>query len=134
MLKSFDEKVVSPAINCIPNTAPLNMMIPDMKYITVTENSIVVQAEFDGAQRTIHLNTHDGAIPSHQGHSIGKWEGKTLVVESDHFAYHGLGNGLGVPSGSQKRLIERFTPNADGTSITYSFELHDPQYLKDRRS
>jgi hypothetical protein len=131
MLKSFDEATMSPAVNCIPTAAPLNMIMPDMKHVTLSKDAIVVRAEFDGAHRTIYLGSsaHD-AIPSHQGHSVGKWEGNTLVVESTHFAYHGLGNGLGVPSGTQKRLIERFTPSADGTSMTYRFEMHDPQYLK----
>jgi hypothetical protein len=135
MLKSFDEATMSPAVQCIPSAAPLTMVMPDMKQVAVTDSAIVIRSEFDGAQRTIHFNpTVQGAIPSHQGHSVGKWEGKTLVVESTRFAYHGLGNGLGVPSGSKKRLIERFTPSGDGTSITYSFETHDPQYVKAPRT
>lgn len=131
MLKSFDEKVMSPAVNCIPITAPASMIMPDMKHISMRSDAIVIAAEFDGASRTIHIKpSAQPSIPSHQGHSIGRWEGKTLVVESSQFAYHGLGNGLGVPSGPQKRLMEWFTPSADGTALTYRFELNDPQYLK----
>jgi hypothetical protein len=131
MLKSFDEKIMSPAVNCIPSAAPITMLMPDMKHVAVSDGSITIRSEFDGAQRTILIKqaAHE-PIPSHQGHSIGKWEGKTLVVETAQFAYHGLGNGLGVPSGTKKRLIERFTPSADGTSITYRFEMLDEQYLK----
>ena len=40
-----------------------------------------------------------------------------------------MGNGSGVPSGSQKHLIERLTINADGKSLSYHFELSDPEYL-----
>ena len=135
MLKSFDEPTMSPAVNCIPSAAPISMLMPDMKQVSLNEGAITIRGEFDGGQRTIHLDSSGRAMPlqpisSHQGYSVGKWEGGTLVVESTHFAYHGLGNGLGVPSGTKKRLVERFTPSADGTSLSYRFELHDPQYLK----
>ena len=136
LLKSFDEKKMSPAVNCVPYTAPTTMVLPDTKQISLRNGLIVIREEFDGGQRTIHLDqsTHDGAIPSHQGHSIGKWEGDTLVIDTSHFAYHGLGNGLGVPSGPTKHLVERLTRSADGTSLTYRFELEDPQYLKAPRT
>jgi len=132
ILKGFDEKTVSPAANCIPMTAPINMLIPDLKQIAIKDGLMTIRSEFDGGARTIRLNesSHDGAIVSHQGHSIAKWEGNTLVVESTHFAYHALGYGLGVPSGSQKRLVEKFTLSTDRTSLTYEFELQDPQFLK----
>jgi len=97
---------------------------------------IRIESESESA-RTVHMNVaaHAGAIPSLHGHSIGKWEGKTLVIDTTHFAYHGAGNGggngigSGLPSSPQKHLIERFTPSADGTSLTYHFELTDPEYL-----
>jgi hypothetical protein len=129
---SFDEKAMSPVSNCIHATAPLTMVMADMKLITAGDGFLTIEAELDGAQRTVYLNksTHDGAIPSHQGHSIGQWEGKTFVIDTTHFAYHAAGNGLNVPSSTQKHLIEWLTPSADGTSLTYRFEMQDPEILK----
>jgi Family of unknown function (DUF6152) len=136
LLKSFDEKEMSPAVNCVPHTAPITMVLPDTKHVSLRDGVVVIRSEFDGAQRTIHLDqtTHEGAIPSHQGHSIGKWEGDTLVIDTTNFAYHGLGNGLGVPSSPSKHLVERLTRSADGTSLMYRFELKDPRYLKAPRT
>jgi len=34
-----------------------------------------------------------------------------------------------APSGTRKHLIERLQPAEDGKSLTYSFELTDPEYL-----
>ncbi|NIW23067.1 MAG: hypothetical protein GWN29_00045, partial [Gammaproteobacteria bacterium] len=87
----------------------------------------------DSIERTIHLDTdsHEGAIPSHQGHSIGRWEGDVLVVDTTHFSDHRSGAARGIPSGAQKRLIERFSLDTDRTSMTYSFELEDPEYLSE---
>jgi hypothetical protein len=67
-------------------------------------------------------------VPSLQGHSIGWWEDKTLVVDTTNFAYHPQGTGDYVPSGTGKHLIERLTPAADGRSLKYHFEMTDPEY------
>ena len=42
-----------------------------------------------------------------------------------------MGNGAGLPSGARKHLVERFALNADG-GLAYSFELDDPDYLRER--
>jgi hypothetical protein len=65
------------------------------------------------------------------GHSIGRWDGGTLVVDTTHFSPHRLGNGAGLPSGARKHLVERFALNSAG-GLDYSFELEDPDYLKQR--
>jgi len=135
-LKRSDEKT-GPVTDCIPSAAPIWMVAPTLKRMTIEEGVIRIEDEYEGARRIIHLNnaTHEGAIPSFQGDSIGRWEGKTLVVDSTHFAYHGMGNGGGngiapnFPSSVEKHLVERFTLSADGQSLTYQFELTDPVFL-----
>jgi len=130
-LKRFDEKTMHPGANCVPMPAPMLMLTPDLKHITRGEKAILIGGEFDGAQRTIHMDatTHEGAIASTQGHSIGRWEGGTLVIDTTHFAHHALGLAYGLASGTQKHLMERLTPNANGTRLTYHFELTDPEFL-----
>ena len=56
-------------------------------------------SEFEGIERIVHMGaeSHDGAAISLQGHSIGRWEGDTLVVDTTHFAEHRVGNAMGVP-------------------------------------
>ena len=134
--KRYDEDT-SPTSHCIPSPPPLWMITPELKRIALGKDAILIESEQEGVHRTIHMNrtSHDGALPSIQGHSIGRWEGKTLVVDTAQFAYHGIGNGggngisAGVPSGARKHLVERFTPSIDGASLMYSFELTDPEYL-----
>jgi hypothetical protein len=127
----FDEKKMHPGAKCVPNPAPVLMITPDLKRITRGDGVILIDGEFDGAQRTIYMNvpTHEGAAESIQGHSIGRWEGKSLVIDTTRFAYYALGNGYGLPSGAKKHLVERLTPGADGSSLTYHFEVTDPEFL-----
>jgi hypothetical protein len=130
-LKRFDEKTMHPGARCVAMPAPMLMITPDLKHIARGEGVILIGGEFDGAQRTIHMNvtTHEGATVSTQGHSIGRWDGQSLVIDTTRFATHSIGNGYGVPSSAQKHLVERLTPSANGTSLIYHFELTDPQFL-----
>lgn len=129
--KNFVEQTMHPGIDCVPFPAPTMMVAPDTKQITKGDGVITIRGDFDGAERIIHLGaaTHDGATASNQGHSIGHWEGETLVIDTTLFADHALGNAFGVPSGSQKHLLERLRLNADGKGLTYEFELTDPEFL-----
>ncbi len=128
--KRFDEKKMHPGANCVPYPAPVFMLTPDLKRITKGDGVILIDGEFDGAQRTIYMNvsTHEGAPFSIQGHSVGRWEGKTLIIDTTRFSDHALGNAYGLPSGARKHLVERLTPDGSG-ALTYHFELSDPEFL-----
>jgi hypothetical protein len=132
---AFDEATMSPAIDCIPLPAPAATIVPDVKRISVEEGSVRIAGEFDSGERVIHVasggaNADSSAPqPSLQGHSIGRWEGKTLVIETTAFVPHALGLGLGLESSPAKRLVERLTLEDDGTGLAYEFELTDPEVL-----
>lgn len=129
--KHFDEKTMHPGTQCVPSPAPFLMITPDLKRITRRDGVILIDGEFDNAQRIIHMDmsSHERAAPSIQGHSIGHWEGASLFIDTVLFAPHLMGNGYGVPSGASKHMTERLTPNAGGTTLTYHFEVTDPEFL-----
>jgi hypothetical protein len=129
-LKRFDEKKMHPGANCVPYPAPVFMITPDLKRISKGDGVILIDGEFDGAQRTIHMDssTHEGAPVSVQGHSVGRWEGESLVIDTTHFADNAMGNAYGLPSGAGKHLVERLTPDGKG-ALSYHFEMSDPEFL-----
>jgi hypothetical protein len=122
---------VSPGRDCGAFAAPVYMILPIFRSIEIGTDAIVIRGEEGGEERTIHMNrtSHDGAIESVQGDSIGRWEGGALVVDTTHFAEHRLGNGGGLPSGPSKHLVERFELTPDGSALTYTFINEDPEYL-----
>ena len=122
-----------PASSACRSQPPVYMILPGFRSIEVRGDAVTIRGEDAAVDRVVHLDvaTHDGAAPSVHGHSIGRWDGGTLVVDTAQFAPHRLGNGAGLPSGAGKHLVERFALNADG-GLTYSFELEDPEYLKER--
>lgn len=131
-LESFDEQTMLPLLNCVPNPAPNFMIWTDLKRITTEGDEVRIVGDGDaGGERVIHMDLadHEGATRSVQGHSIGRWERDTLVIDTTHFTDHRTGNAFGVPSGAQKHLVERLTLDEDGTSLTYAFEVADPEFL-----
>ena len=61
------------------------------------------------------------------GHSIGKWEGDTLVIDSIAFVdstWFGRG---GLFHSGDMRIVERFTRT--GNQILHEMTIHDPESL-----
>ena len=118
--------------NCVSLNAPFLMTWPDLKQIEVGDKTTVIRAALiDDTERVVHMNvnSHAGARPTNQGHSIGRFEGGVLVVDTTEFSAHASGIRTGVPSGPGKHLVERFQLSPDRTRLTYSYELEDPDYL-----
>jgi hypothetical protein len=81
-------------------------------------------------KRQIHIgmDEHPANIePSYAGHSIGKWEGDTLVVDTIGFA-EGV---LSPPtrSSEQMHIVERFTLDTDKLALKREYSVTDPVYL-----
>ena len=113
---------------CVPWPAPLLMALPMLRTIEVGDAAVLFRFDWMSAARTVHLDEAKHPVdvaPSLQGHSIGWWEGKTLVVDTIGFAPHREGAGWSLPSGKSKHLVERFTLNEDRGSLTCEFTIED---------
>ena len=120
---------------CPAYPSPMLDNLPSMREITIGEKEVLIRFDTGGVEpvRTIHLDRSDDpadAEPSLLGHSIGRWDGKTLVVNSAAFTPNARGiSGIGIPSGPGKRMTERFTLAEDGLSVRRETTLEDPDYL-----
>jgi len=83
--------------------------------------------------RTIYMDGRShppSAATSLQGHSVGHWEGSTLVIDTTGFSDNPIGNIFGIASGPNKHLVEHLALAADGRSLEYRFTLEDSTYLQ----
>ena len=64
-----------------------------------------------------------------EGHAIGRWEEDTLLIDTVGFDDHIDAYQIGVPSGAQKHLVQRFRLIEGGTRIEAEFLLEDPEYI-----
>jgi hypothetical protein len=121
-------------IGCTPMPLPMVAMLGMLRTIDVRDDRVVMRIDSDGndATRTIYLDLaeHPANVePSLFGHSIGRWDGDTLVIDTVAFTAHRGGIGFGVPSGTGKHLIERLTLTADRLQLRYELTVEDPEYL-----
>ena len=133
--KAEYSQLLNPTLACI--TWPTPFILSSYLYLSEMsfgDDTIVFRNEFYGTQRTIWMNgrAHPEKVErSLQGHSIGWWEGDTLVVDTVGFEDHRspYGSGTGIPSGAQKHVIERYRLSDDGSHATIEILLEDPEYL-----
>lgn len=83
-----------------------------------------------GLQRTVHMSVSEhpaGLEASRVGHSIGRWEGDVLVVDTIGFA-SGLLVGT-TPHSGELHVVERFELDAETQRLTRSYTAEDPAYF-----
>jgi hypothetical protein len=84
-----------------------------------------------GLKRTIYMNVKDhpaSVKPSRAGHSIGRWDGDVLVVDTARFL-PGVLNGP-VRNSDKLHIVERFSLDPKTLKLTRTYEADDPVYLK----
>ena len=99
--------------------------------ITQNKDTIVLEYGQFGLKRTIYMGQKDHSAnikPSRAGHSIGHWEGDTLVVDTVGF----LPGFLSTPVRNSDKLhvVERFSLDPDKMALTRNYVAEDPVYLK----
>ena len=99
--------------------------------ITQNKDTIVLEYGQFGLKRTIYMNMKEHANnikPSRAGHSIGHWEGDTLVVDTVGF----LPGFLNTPVRNSDKLhvVERFSLDPNKMALTRNYVAEDPVYLK----
>ena len=99
--------------------------------ITQSKDTILLEYGQFGFKRTIHMNLKEhpaNVKPSRAGHSIGRWESDTLVVDTTGFLPGFLSPP--VPNSAQLHVVERFTLDTEKIALTRSYIAEDPVYLK----
>jgi hypothetical protein len=100
-----------PEVRCYMPGIPRAMYMPYPFQITQGTNKIEMAFEFAGASRTIHLDPVDPPpADTWMGHSVGHWEGNTLVVDVSHFNDRTWFSRAGDFHSDALHVVERFTP------------------------
>ena len=118
----------SVASTCQPPSIIYSMQGPFPMEIFQGRDLIVIKMEYFDVVRVIFMNetTHPDDWPhSVTGHSIGHWEGDTLVVDTAYIqSATFLNNGLDHTD--DLKLRERFRLSADGKALVLTQEYDDP--------
>ncbi len=107
---------------------PINQF--EQKTTATGEKVIDITYGLYNFQRRIHVGMAkhpDRLKPSYAGHSIGRWDGNTLEVDTVGFA----AGVLSPPtrSSEQMHIVERFTFDPQKFSLRRDYSVTDPVYL-----
>jgi hypothetical protein len=113
-------------VDCLPEGMPAWMLIThNAMEVLFTPGRVTMLGESDGNRlRRIYTDGRqhpDDPDPTFHGHSIGKWEGDTLVVDTVGIspqAYIAISEAAGIPNNGDIRVIERI-------HLVGKDELHD---------
>jgi len=116
--------------SCLPDGMPRQMLITAQYPIEIieTDGQITILFELHNDVRRIYLDGRDhpeGLLPTWLGHSIGHYEGDTLVVETTGIR----GTRLPRPSSPELKLTERINEidgGERGQMFTIDTTIEDP--------
>jgi len=100
----------------------------------ITQRDDAITIEYGrGLTRTVHMDmaAHPANVaPSRGGHSIGHWEGDTLVIDTVGFEPGGIAGN--VPNSAGLHTVERFTLDPETLALKREYVAEDPAYFTDR--
>ena len=114
-----------PELKCYMPGVPRAMYLPYPFQIIQSTNKIMMVFEFANAQRIIHLDSVE-PYPgdAYMGHSEGRWEGNTLVVDVTSFTPYTWFDRSGNFHSDALHVIERYTPITKD-AIRYEATIED---------
>jgi hypothetical protein len=123
-----------PLVRCKPTGGPGFFNAPGFEIVDVPETKSIYILNIAGPHswRVIHMDgrqhpTGDSLRPTYLGHSIGHWEGDTLVVDTVGFNEKQWVSGT-VPTTDKLHLVEKFSrPNL--RTLSYEVTVEDPGAL-----
>jgi hypothetical protein len=121
-----------PTHKCIFNLVRI-VSAPFPHEIFQQEDRLTMIYEYQHQVRRVHMDgrTHDeDNFPTLMGHSIGSWDGDTLVIET-RMAEAGYLRPQGFPHTVNMRLTERETVLDGGTRRKTELTIDDPEYYRE---
>ena len=127
------EREDNPRFHCMATNIFMDWTFDQhVNMIEQRKESITLTYGFMDIVRTIHLNldTHpDNIEPSRAGHSIGRWDGDTLIVDTIGFEAGYLDTRRGIKHSDQLHVVEQFSQSADGKILSRQYRGEDPLFL-----
>ena len=128
-LAAFDRVADNPTRGCAPKGMPTIMEQPyPIEFVQREDGNIALHIEEYDLLRLIYMDPDAAPSvppPSLLGHSLGRWEGETLVVTTNRISWAYFDQ-LGIPQSAQSEIVERFTPTPDGSRLDYLLTVTDP--------
>jgi hypothetical protein len=125
------------ALDCTPEGDSLRHQIlaPVPMEFEQLDDKIIIKYEYWNAVRTVYLDARAYPVdepPTRLGHSVGRYEGQTLVIETSNV----IPNVIGVPGGGalalsdQNHFVERYTLDPESGRLDLELAILDPVHFR----
>ena len=116
-----------PAVKCFLPGVPRATYMPFPFQIVLTRKYILMSYEFAQAARTIYMeNPPQSPADNWMGHSVGHWEGETLVVDVTSFDERTWFDQAGNFHSDALHVVERYTATSPN-HLRYEVTIEDPK-------
>ena len=118
---------LDPEAKCYMPGVPRATYMPFPFQIIQSTNTIMMVYEFANAQRTIHMDqVKPSPVDTWMGHSIGRWDGDTLVVDVKQLNDQTWFDRAGNFHSDQVHVVERYTLGSP-ERLDYEATIEDPK-------
>jgi hypothetical protein len=126
--ENFDNRLTAdPEVKCYLPGVPRATYMPYPFQIVQSPEAILIAYEYAGAVRTIYMkNPPPSPADSWMGHSVGHWEGDTLVVDVTSLNDQTWLDRSGNFHSDALHVVERYTPLTTD-ALAYEATIEDPK-------
>jgi hypothetical protein len=123
---------------CVPDGIPRILGNPYPFLIIPARGHIVMTYELNHVIRIIimdqpQVSAEEREIaPYYSGHSVGHWEGDTLVIETAGYNDQTFLDATGAPHSDQMTTVERIRRISGGKQLEDVVTVSDPEYLREQ--
>src|SRR6266851_330403 len=116
-----------PVVKCYMPGVPRATYMPFPFQIVQTSNDILIAYEFASATRAIYMGkAPESPVDTWMGHSVGHWEGETLVVDVTSFNDQTWFDRAGNFHNDELHVVEHYTP-LSRDALNYEVTIEDPK-------
>jgi len=127
--RTADNSKDDPHSHCLPSNTPRIWTLPHRQKIIQTPRLLIVLNEFSSAYRQIYTDGRALPVdpqPSWNGYSVGRWQGPTLVVETNGLSKNVWLDISGSPISEDARITERLR-RPDYGHLDVEITVDDPK-------
>jgi len=127
--RKADDSRDDPHVRCLPDNPPRHWNLPHLTRAIHTPRLLALLYEVNAMYRQIHIDGRALPVdptPTWMGYSTARWDGDTLVVQTEGFRDDLWIDGSGSPMSSMAKMTERISRPNYGT-LNIDVTIDDPK-------
>lgn len=125
-------QIFGPYAQCHPPGMPYRLSLGYFEAVVSRKEIVFVYGDLN--YRRIYMDGRAHPSPdvtpsTYYGHSVGHWEGRTLVIDTTNIRGDNTQIEPHIPKAEGSRVVERYTP-IDATTMDAEFSMTNPEFTK----